>query len=503
MKKTYILVIDAGTGAVRVLLFDLDGTIIHSNYREWSYKKYPENVTGALVFEAEEFWQIIAETCRTVILNSGVDPADIAAVTTTSQRQGMVFLNRDGGEIYAAPNMDLRGADVVPDLERWRDEIFSITGLPLHGMFGLARLRWFSKHDTAVYDQIAWVMMISDWICYRLSGVCASEPSIAGSSQLFDVETSTFSTKLLDLVDLRSDIFPPVHQAGTLIGKITSHASGKTDIPAGIPVMNGGGDTQAGVLGMGLYHPGQLAIIAGTTTPIISLAGSPNKYPDTGVQTINHVIPGSWCIEANAGSTGFSYRWARDLFLGDEQKDANAFTSMEKAASEIPIGADGMLAYIGMELTGSDPGQNLGGFIFPVPWDITDISAQQFYRAALETNIFSVRANIDHLTEITGNHYSEIHLCGGQSRSGLFAQGLADVTGLPVKVYKVREASALGACLSAACGMHLFPDIDTSIQAMVHLESVQYPGAEASGQYKNAYDRWLKFYRQVLSSYRM
>ena len=503
MSSADILVIDAGTGAVRVLLFDMDGTIIHSDYREWSYKKYPEAVTGVLVFEPEEFWLIIAETCRAVILNSGVEPADIAGVTATSQRQGMVFLDGDGCEIYAAPNMDLRGAEVVPDLEQWQDDIFSVTGLPLHGMFGLARLLWFSKHDKVVYDGISRVMLISDWICYRLSGVCASEPSIASSSQLFDVETSTFSSRLLEQVGLRSDIFPPVHQAGTPIGKITSHVSGETGIPAGVPVMNGGGDTQAGVLGMGLHNPDQLAVIAGSTTPILTVMESPTKYPDTGLQTINHVIKGRWCLEANAGSSGLSYRWVRDLFLGVERGDREAFDSMERAASGIPIGANGILAYIGMELTGSDPGQNLGGFIFPVPWDITDISPRQFYRAALETNIFSAHANIDHLIEITGNLPAEIHLCGGQSRSELFTQGLANLTGLPVKVYKVREASALGACLSATCGLQLFPDVDACIQAMVHLDHIYYPNAETSGLYKNAYDRWLKFYRQVLSSYRM
>ena len=101
------------------------------------------------------------------------------------------------------------------------DDIFSITGLPLHGMFGLARLKWFSKYDKSVYDRIDKIMMFSDWICYRLTGVCASEPSIACSSQLFDVERMVFSETLMDLMGLRKDIFPPIKQAGIPLGSVT------------------------------------------------------------------------------------------------------------------------------------------------------------------------------------------------------------------------------------------------------------------------------------------
>lgn len=503
MSNHFILVIDAGTGAGRASLFDLEGNIRCSAYHEWAYIKLPEKASGAVEFDVDVFWQDIVDLIREVIATSGVDPVEIAAVTATSQRHGMVFIDRDGREIYAAPNLDLRGENVIPDLEKWKNEIFRITGLPLHGMFGLTRLKWFSKFDKPLYDRIDRIMMLSDWICYRLSGVCASEPSIACSSQLFDVERLDFSEQLMDQVGLRKDIFPPVVQAGKPVGSITKEISNATGLSAGIPVTNGGGDTLAGVLGMGLYLPGQLAVVAGTTTPLIFLSESPLKYQDTGVYTDCHVYPGIWGVETNAGSTGFSFRWAKRLFMKEARFTEDPYTLMEKAASEVPIGANGMLAYIGIELAGHDPGQNLGGFIFPVPWDIEDVSVKQFYRAAMETNIYAVRANMDQLAAMTNIQPQVLHLCGGQSKSPLFTQGLADLTGLPVNVYKVQEATSLGACLSTACGIDLFKDMDSAIHSMVHFDHTYEPDPEGSRQYQKVYDRWLKFYEEVLSSYRM
>ena len=254
---------------------------------------------------------------------------------------------------------------------------------------------------------------------------------------------------------------------------------------------------------MGLYQPDQIAVVAGTTTPVIMLAGSPARYQNAGVYTGCHVYPDCWALEANAGSTGLSFRWVKDLFLKETNSQEDPYTLMEKAAAEVPIGADGMLAYIGIELAGINPGQNLGGFIFPVPWDIDDISVKQFYRAALETNIYGVRANIDQLGALTDVKPSELHVCGGQSKSQMFNQGLADVTGLPVHVYKVQEATSLGACLSAACGIGLFKDTGSAVYSLVHHDHIYKPDPERSREYMNAYDRWLKFYKKVSSSYRM
>lgn len=193
--KKYAMVFDAGTGAGRCNLFDMSGRLVSYAYREWEYlKDLSSSNKEAMLFDAEQFKKILFSLCRKVITQAGISADEIVAVSATSQREGMVWLDRFGKEIYAAPSVDLRGEEATDILSGKEPFIKEITGLPVSGMFGLARLLWYKKFNEAVYDRIDTVMMISDWICYLLCGSKVSEPSVASSSQLFDVKNGKWSS---------------------------------------------------------------------------------------------------------------------------------------------------------------------------------------------------------------------------------------------------------------------------------------------------------------------
>ena len=80
-----------------------------------------------------------------MITQAGISADEIVAVSATSQREGMVWLDRFGKEIYAAPSVDLRGEEAADILSGKEPFIKEITGLPVSGMFGLARLLWYKK----------------------------------------------------------------------------------------------------------------------------------------------------------------------------------------------------------------------------------------------------------------------------------------------------------------------------------------------------------------------
>ena len=249
-KTRYVMAFDAGTGAGRCVITDIQGHFVSSAYAEWGYTAPPEAPEYGQAFEPEEFWSILARLSREAIAKGKVDPAAIVGVSTTSQREGMVFIDADGKEIYAGPNVDGRGFAERQQLQPIAEEVRSITGLRPFGLYGLSRLAWFKKHDPATYERIHRVMMISDWIAYRLSGVPASEPSVASSSQLLSLAERDWSRRVMALGELRTDIFPPVYEAGTRIGTVTKQAAEDTELTVGAAVAAGGGDTQIGLLGM-------------------------------------------------------------------------------------------------------------------------------------------------------------------------------------------------------------------------------------------------------------
>ena len=145
------MVFDAGTGAGRCNLFDMSGRLVSYAYREWEYlKDLSSSNKEAMLFDAEQFKKILFSLCRKVITQAGISADEIVAVSATSQREGMVWLDRFGKEIYAAPSVDLRGEEAADILSGKEPFIKEITGLPVSGMFGLARLLWYKKFNEAV-----------------------------------------------------------------------------------------------------------------------------------------------------------------------------------------------------------------------------------------------------------------------------------------------------------------------------------------------------------------
>ena len=133
-KEPMILALDAGTGDCRAIAFSADGRVMESAQMEWSYDARAAGIPGGYAFEPARCWADVKGLLHKVL--SRLPDHQAKAVTVTSQRDGMVYLDRTGRELYCAPNMDLRGACVLQELEPDQEEILKRTGLPLHAMFG-------------------------------------------------------------------------------------------------------------------------------------------------------------------------------------------------------------------------------------------------------------------------------------------------------------------------------------------------------------------------------
>jgi autoinducer 2 (AI-2) kinase len=495
-KTQYVMAFDAGTGAGRCVITDVQGHFVSSAYAEWGYTAPPKAPEYGQAFDPEEFWAILARLSREAIAKGKVDPAEIVGVSTTSQREGMVFIDDSGKEIYAGPNVDGRGFAEAQQLQPIAEEVRSITGLRPFGLYGLSRLGWFKKHDPATYDRIHRVMMISDWIAYRLSGVPSSEPSVASSSQLLNLAKRNWSQRVMELGELRTDIYPPVYEAGTRIGSVTQQAAKDTGLAAGAAVAAGGGDTQIGLLGMNLTEPNQIGAVAGTSTPLMLILNQVLVDSERRVSTNCYVLPDRWTLESNAGMTGMPYRWVRDTFAQAETQTAeeqggDPYEYLNEQAAEVGPGAGGVMAFIGSGAAGRTRNSNLGGFVFPISWILDHYDRRHFYRAALETMAYGIRTNADQLAEIVDIKMDRIDVCGGQTKSGLFNQVLANTMNTPAYIYEVKEATCLGAGICAAVGAGEYSDPREGAEAMVRIEQVVDPQPEKVPEYQDAYNRWV------------
>ena len=153
MAKT-LMAVDAGTGSVRAVLFSLDGEQLGCVQQEWTHKEDPR-FPGSMDFDWTTNWDLARNCIRGVIEQTGVDPKDIAAVSTTCMREGIVLYDKDGNEIF---NKEIYNFECPGVLQGQYNKDSSIKSFA-HSCFNYAintnQDLWFATKDTISkqYDQ--------------------------------------------------------------------------------------------------------------------------------------------------------------------------------------------------------------------------------------------------------------------------------------------------------------------------------------------------------------
>lgn len=501
-KGKYLAAIDAGTGAGRCLLISLDGKEVYSAYREWSYFN-PPDAPGGTEFSADQFWRAICETVQAAMQQGGIKGNDIIAVSTTSQREGIVLLDREGREVYAGPNLDARAeAESRMLAERYGSRLYRISGHWPEAMFAPSRLLWLKQHRPAAYASVARMLLINDWVIYRLSNAHCSEPTNACETLLYDISRHIWARDLAAELQIDPDILAPVYQAGTAVGHVSSRAAAETGLAAGTPVVVGGADTQCGLLGMGAINPGDLAAVAGTTTPVQLVTGAPVIDPEHRMWSGCHVVPARWVLESNARATGISYRWFRDAFtrsgvLSEHGLGSGEFERMNSEASAVPPGANGVMAFAGPLISNVSRSYSLlNGFIGIRPRRPEVSGRKEFIRAILENMAYAIRGNIEQIQGVAGSEAERLCIGGGSVNNAVWLKILATVANRTLAVPRLREVSSVGCAVCAGVGAGVYPDFGAGVAALVAFEEDIAPDERQTALYDELYHKWLFFYQQ-------
>lgn len=489
----HVMAIDAGTGSGRAIIHDLRGSPVGLAQEEWTHPAVA-GVPGALDFDTKANGDLVDRIVGRAIAEAGIPASDIAAVSTTSMREGVVLYDADGTVLWACPNVDARAQVEARELVEAgiADRIFDIGG-DWVSITSPARLRWVQKHHPEIMARTRHMGLVSDWLASRLTGDYATEPSAGSSTALFDVARRAWSADLLAAIGLRADVVPPVVEAGTRIGRVTRAAADRSGLAAGTPVIAGGADTQLALLGLG-RRAGDATLVGGSFWQTTMLSDRPLIDADRGPRTLCHVRPGEWMVEGIGFLTGFSLRWLRDAFVAPllaAGERAGAFGVMERLAGEHPPGSSGVFA------TMANPMQS-DRWVHPAPGFVGfDINRHDglgaAVRAVMEAGAFVAHRHLDRLSALSGLTFDHLQFTGGNSRGRLWPQIVADVLGRPIDIPVVKETTALGCAMLAAFGAGLFASLDEAVAAMASpIERRVDPSPEAHRRYAEIEPRWLE-----------
>ena len=299
-------------------------------------------------------------------------------------------------------------------------------------------------------------------------------------------------------VGLPDDIFPRVAETGTLIGRVTRRAAEETGLAPGTPVVVGGGDVQLGCAGLGVVRPGQCAVLGGTFWQELVNMDEPTTDPDMLIRVNPHVVPGQWQAEAIVFMVGFATRWFRDAFCQEEvriakERGTDAYVLLEEQARTVPPGAHGILP-IFSDVMRFKRWYHAAPSILNLSFDPVRSGKAAIFRAIQENAAIVTALNLESIFTFTGVTSDEIVFAGGASKGALWSQILADVTGMTVRVPRVREAPALGAAVAAGVGAGVYATFPEAMERLVEWEREFVPDPVQHALYREVRERWLLAY---------
>jgi autoinducer 2 (AI-2) kinase len=504
MSGEYLIAVDAGTGSVRAVIFDTRGTQVGCVQREWKHledTRYP----GSMDFDWKTNWELTSYCIREVLGQTGINPGQIAALSSTCMREGIVLYDAEGEEIWACANVDARAGDEVVQLKRidpgLERELYMESGQTF-ALGALPRLLWVKNKIPDVYKKIARIGMLNDWIIYRLSGVLAVEPSNGSTTGLFDLKTRTWDVSIARRCGLRDDIFPDVIECGIVAAKVSKTGAAQTGLLEGTPLVAGGGDCQLGTIGVGVVDVNEAVVFGGSFWQYEYNTGLGKCSPKCDVRVNCHAVDNVWQYEALAFNPGLVMRWYRDAFCAEEkriaaEKHTDPYAIMDQAAADIPAGCYDMIC------TFSDV-MNYINWKHAAPAFMNfELNPEKynkftFYRAIMENTALVTLGHLQLVEEATGSRPEKIVFAGGASKSALWPQILADTLGIPVEVPVVKEASALGAAIMAGKGIGLYSGIKEAARNLVKMEKTFSPDKENQEIYKRAFGKWKLAYAPQL-----
>ena len=501
----YLLAIDAGTGSIRAVLFDINGNQIGVSQKEWVHLQ-EEGVNDSMSFDFKTNWLLVVYCIKDVISKSDIDSKDILALSSASMREGIVLYDSNGNELWAVANVDARASEEVKYLkENFKDieeKFYKISGQTF-ALGALPRLLWLKNNRADIYEKVSSISMISDWILARLGGVISVEPSNSGTTGIFSLKNRSWDTSMASEINIKDNIFPPSVESGKVISTVTSKASLETGLHTNTKVVMGGGDVQMGAIGLGVVAIGEVAILGGSFwQQIVNISKDTSPPKDMSIRVNPHVISNQSQAEGITFFSGLVMRWFRDAFcdmqkLEAKERGVDTYTILEEMAREIPVGSNGIIPIFSDSMKYGKWYHASPSFL-NLSLDSNLCNKASMFRSLQENACIVSKINLDKIKEFTDIEIDTIVFASGASRGELWCQILADVTGCKIKIPKITEATALGTAMSAGVGAGVYQDFITASKAIVKWDREYIPNLDNHKTYQDITQKWQDIYQKQL-----
>jgi xylulokinase len=488
MVHTVVIGIDCSTTASKAIAWDIHGQAVAEGRA--SYPLLRPHPTW-YEQDAEQWWSGVCSALKD--LSTKIDFSRVEALGITHQRESFVPVDAQGQPVRNAILwLDERSRAQVDFLVNrfGGDLLHQTTGKPPAMTPSLSKIVWLVQNEPDVVQRSVRFLDVHAFLIHRLTGEFRTSLACADPMGLVDMQAGAWFSQLILDLGLRLDQFPDLVAPGEVIGRVSQTAAGETGLPAGLPIIAGAGDGQCAGLGANAIDSGAAGggrAYLNLGTAVVSGAFSASYTASPAFRTLYAPVPGGYFLETVLRGGVFTVNWFVEKFasdLGSRPLSLSPEELLELAAQKVPPGALGLML-VPYWISVMNPYWDPSASGIMIGWSGAH-GREHFYRAILEGIAFEQRLAGDGVMQSTGQRFSEYVTMGGGSRSALWCQIIANITGIPVVRSTTVEATCLGAgILAASAGW--YPSIAAAAQGMTGTGDRFAPQPEVQAFYEQLY----------------
>ena len=494
-----LLGLDVGTTGTKAVVFDLDGRIIASAYREYPLIS-PQ--PGWQELDPNHVWNCVKSVLMEVGRATRNNP--IQSMAVSCQGEACHPVARDGTCLAnSLVTFDGRTADAPAWwLERMsRYDITRISGMPLHGMYTINKIMWFKQHRPDLYAKTWKFFCFEDYVHFRLGLDPVMSYPLAARTMAFDIHAGDWSDELLGLAGIAKDLLSDTAPSGEIVGVIPDSVADGMGLPRGIVVATGGHDQPAGALGAGVLTSGEAMYATGTVECICAVFDSfrlTQEAVDGNVCCYPSCVPGLYTSLAFNFTGGALLKWYRDTFAGLEQQQAldTGRDVYDIICEQVPDEPEHLLVLPHFTMTGTPHFDTMSrGAIAGLTFNTT---RAQIVSAILSGVTYEMKLNLEVLCS-AGVNIKRLRAIGGGAKSPVWVQRKADIMGIPVAVLETTEAASLGVAMLGGKAAGIVYDIGEMANEVVRIKYVCDPSGKRNAVYESLFAAYRELYPAMRS----
>jgi xylulokinase len=495
----YLMGIDVGSTSTKAVIYTFGGEIVSMGRRNTElHVQEDEHGERELLWKPGDLWNGVADAVQES-LRAVDDPAKIKGLAVAGFGSDGVPID-DGGECLF-PFISWHDTRTNEQLEIFKSliddwDVYQVTGIKPWFFLTILRTLWMKMHRPDVYERIYKWLVVTDYINYRLCGVCATDYSEASTTLVFDQRELAWVGKLFRLVDIDERLYPEPRSSGSYLGGVHAGAAERTGLREGTPVFLGGHDNMCSSFAAGGSAESSIVVVTGTfesvmistKRPFITAEGmSNNLICEKGVVSDEYTL---WGVQYAGGNL----EWFKTQFLSGQEhddidRDRRLYALVDSLEHAEP-GSHGlfMLPHILGSLSPVDDPKSRGLFL-----GISEKSTlQDFVQSIIEGINYQTRAVCTALSRIAGKPADKIINIGGAGYSRFWMQNRADILGTVVEVPDIREATSLGAALLAGVGAGIY-------ESFAEATRTTKPGSEIIKPDMKKHATYSRYYEDIYS----